>query len=127
MQLAVAFVEAHPGATSRAVTLRLLEDLDDLARERPTAYKQAASVVDRVIRDRLVRQDSDLRLHPWNVKRKAYAEALERAAFVAPDRAHFLATLDLARAAWRDAGDENRARILAARAHDGQAAQATTP
>lgn len=111
MEAAVAFVSAHPGATSVAVTFHVLEGMAQ--RERPTAYKQAASVVERIIKDRHVRQDG-LQLFPWDVRRKAYAEALERAAFAAPDAARFAVTMELAMAAWKDAGDDNRARILSA-------------
>ena len=110
MEAAVAFVSAHPGATSVAVTFHVLEGMAQ--RERPSAYKQAASVVERIIKDRHVRQDPSLRLFPWDARRKEYAEALERAAFAAPDAARFASTMTLAMEAWKDAGDDNRARIL---------------
>ena len=112
MELAIAFVTAHPGTTMRSVTFHVLESFDESKRERPTAYKQAASVVERIIKDRHVRQGPDLSLHPWDVKRRTYAEALERAAFAAPtgrERAH---VMEIACEAWRLAGDEARARTL---------------
>ena len=109
MEAAVAFVATHPGSGMAAVTAHLLEGL---SRDKPRVYKQAASVVERIIKDRLVRQDASLRLYPWDAKRKAYAEALERAAFAAPDPWRFRSTIALAADAWRHAGDENRARTL---------------
>ena len=109
MAAAVAYVTAHPGTTMGGVVGHLLEGLP---RDKPTVYKQAASVVERIIRDRLVRQDAALRLHPWDTKRKTFAEALERAAFAAPDAEHWSLILALAMEAWRLAGDENRVRIL---------------
>lgn len=109
MEAALAFVAEHPGAPMARVVAHLLEGLD---RDKPTVYRQAASVVERIVRDRLVRQDGAQELHPWDEKRKAYAEALERAASLAPDVERAAATTKLAIAAWRDAGDENRARIL---------------
>lgn len=125
MQAAVAFVAENPGVLAARVTAHLLETSPKAAELRTlalpgipardmlktSAYKQAASVVDRIIRDRLVRQDVSLRLHPWDAN-APYAEALERAALVAPDPVRFSSTMSLAIAAWREAGDENRARIL---------------
>ena len=113
MQAAVAFVKDHPGATVAAVVGHLLEGLEDKQQPlKATVYKQAAGVVDRVIRDRLVRQDNAGRLFPWDERWKVFAEALERAVFAAPDEMRFLATQPLAAGAWRNAGDDNRARIL---------------
>ena len=122
MQAAVDYVSAHPGVPRRVLIghlfeneTRLIEALssplkDDERRKR--LFKRVASVVDRVLRDRLVRQDAALRLFPWDMKRKAFAEALERAAFAAPDRTRFESTLALACEAWRHAGDEARALTL---------------
>lgn len=109
MQAAVAFVAEHPGSTAAAVTAHLLGGAEHI---KAGSYKQAASVVDRIVRDRLVRQDSALRLLPWNPKEKAYADALERAAFLAPDDSRFTMMITIAIDAWRRAGDDNRARIL---------------
>ena len=108
MQAAVSFIASNPGATAAAVTAHLIGGEE----VKPSAYKTAATVVDRIIRDRLVRQDALRRLHPWDAKRKAFAEALERAAFAAPDARRYASTIALAAAAWREAGDENRARVL---------------
>ena len=110
MQAAVDYVAANPGATMVATTAHVLETMEQ--KSRPSAWKQAASVVDRVIKDRLVLQAGSQRLFPWDAKRKTYAEALERAAFAAPDQQRFRSTMALAIAAWRHAGDENRARTL---------------
>ena len=112
MQQAVAFVIAHPGTSMRSVTFHVLESFAEDKREKPTAYKQAASVVERIIKDRHVRQGPDLLLHPWDVKRKTYAEALERAAFAAPSRHERALVMEIACEAWRMAGDEARARTL---------------
>ena len=131
MQVAVAFVEANPGASSSSVIAHVLDCLQGACprsgpksaaevffrppedeRRRLRRYKQAAGVVERIICKRLVRQDAALRLHPWDEKRRAYAEALERAAILAPDDARRRSTLTLAIEAWRDAGDENRAQAL---------------
>lgn len=127
MDAAVAFIQANPGATMRMVIVHLLAfaplslrlgnvetpSSDHLAsRQEKSAYRQAASVVDRIVRDRLVRQSADLRLYPWDSKRKAFADALERALYAAPDDAHQREVLSLAARAWREAGDENRARTL---------------
>lgn len=112
MQLAVAFVTTHPGASMRSVTFHVLESFDEAKRERPTAYKQAAGVVERIIKDRHVRQGPDLSLHPWDAKRKAYAEALERAHSVAPTPRERSVMLEMVCEAWRRAGDEARARTL---------------
>lgn len=111
MQAVVDFVERYPGTTMRGAIMHVLETMPEMQRARPGAYKQAAAAVERVIKDRHVRQEGD-RLHPWDPKRRAFAEALERAASVAPDPAHKVSTRQLACAAWREAGDENRARIL---------------
>ena len=118
MQLAVDFVAETPGVHRRALIQHLFNlehealtvNIDEKRRGR--LYKKAAGVVDRVLRDRLVRQDDGLRLYPWDERRKAYAEALERAAFAAPDPGRFERTLSLACEAWRDAGDFERARSL---------------
>ena len=112
MQRAIAFVTAHPGASMRSVTFHVLESFDESKRESPTAYKQAASVVERIIKDRHVRQGPDLSLHPWDVKRRTYAEALECAAFAAPTRHERAHVMGMACEAWRLAGDEARARTL---------------
>ena len=112
MQLAIAFVTAHPGTSMRSVTFHVLESFDENKREKPTAYKQAASVVERIIKDRHVRQGPDLSLHPWDAKRRTYAEALERAAFAAPTRHERARIMEIACEAWRLAGDEARARTL---------------
>ena len=114
LKSAVDFVEQNPGVTCAQVVshlLRIRESESDLP-SRPSAYKQCASVVERMIAARLVRQGDSLLLYPWDRKLKAYAEALERAAFAAPDRDSFVLVKDLAIAAWRRAGDPNRARIL---------------
>lgn len=118
MHAAVDFVAAHPGL-DRRVLIRHLLDADLAAmtitideKRRGRLYKKAAGVVDRILRDRLVRQDEAQRLFPWDVKRKAYAEALERAAFAAPDPERFDSTLALACEAWCEAGDKARARSL---------------
>ena len=112
MQRAVAFVAAHPGTSMRSVTFHVLESFDEDKREKPTAYKQAASVVERIIKDRHVRQGPDLTLHPWDVKRKVYAEALERAANAAPTPRERAMMREILYEAWRLAGDEARARTL---------------
>lgn len=114
LKAAVDFVTQNPGVTCAQVIahlLRIRETESDLP-SRPSIYKQCASVVERMIAARLVRQGDSLLLHPWDPKLKAYAEALERAAFAAPDRDSFVVTMDLAISAWRRAGDPNRARIL---------------
>lgn len=112
MQCAIAFVTAHPGATMRSVIFHVLASFDESHREKPTAYKQAAGVVERIICDRHVRQGPDLSLHPWDVKKKTFAEALERAAFAAPSAVERISTMALACEAWRRAGDEARVRLL---------------
>ena len=122
MQAAVDYVTAHPGVPRRVLIghlfdaeaqliAALVSPLKDEER-RKRLYKRVATVVDRILRDRLVRQDPALRLFPWDVRRKTYAEALERALFAAPDAHLFKATLELACTAWRGAGDEDRARTL---------------
>lgn len=123
MTAVVEFVTAHPGATMVAAVAHILETIDP-DREtvaKPGKYKQAAAVVERVIKDRLVCQSPCLRLHPWNAQDKAYAEALERAMFCAPPH-RYTQTAALAASAWRDAGDENRARMLERLANDRRAA-----
>ena len=88
-------------------------DLDERRRKR--LYKKAAGVVDRIVRDRLVRHDATPPKHwlyAWDVKQKAYAETLERALFAAPDLARRAEVQPLAVAAWRAAGDDARARSL---------------
>ena len=112
MQLALAFVTAHPGATMRSVTFHVLESFDEAKREKPTAYKQAASVVERIVKDRHVRVGPNLTLHPWDAKRKAYAEALERAANAAPTPHERARMREILYEAWRLAGDDARARTL---------------
>ena len=114
MQRAVDFVAAHAstGATMRSVIFHVLESFDEDKREKPTAYKQAASVVERIIKDRHVRQDTNLSLHPWDAKRKAYAEALERAHTLAPTPREKAIMLEMACDAWRRAGDDARVRML---------------
>lgn len=112
MQLAIAFVSANPGATMRTVIFHVLDSFDENKREKPSAYKQAASVVERIIKDRHVRQGTNLALYPWDVKRKAYAEALERALFAAPTERDRCSIFALVRDAWRAAGDEARVRVL---------------
>ena len=116
MQLAVEFVVANPGSRMAAVVAHVLDAMVTAKENeggivKPSAYKQAASVVERVIKDRLVRQVDD-HLHPWNERLKLYAEALERAATLAPDDRRYVSMIVLAIAAWREAGDENRAQIL---------------
>ena len=112
MQLAVEFVTMHPGASMRSVTFHVLESFDEDKRERPTSYKQASSVVERIIKDRHVRQGPNASLYPWDAKRKAYAEALERAANVAPTARERDRVREMVYEAWRLAGDEGRARTL---------------
>ena len=114
MQAAVDFVTQNPGTTMPAVIARVLDVVhgDDEKRFKPSSYKQAAGVVERVIKSRLVRLDPSRRLYLWDSKRKTYAEALQRAAFAAPDKRRYLSTMALAAQAWREAGDENHARIL---------------
>ena len=112
MQLAVAFVTEHPGTTMRSVTFHVLESFDEDKRAKPTAYKQAASVVDRIVKDRHVRVGPNLTLHPWDMKRKAYAEALERAANAAPTPRERAIIREILYEAWRLAGDYARARTL---------------
>lgn len=122
MQAAVDYVTTHPGVPRRVLIGHLFDGEAKLVaaliapiadeRRRKRLYKKAAQVVDRVLRDRLVRQDEALRLYPWDNKRKAYAEALERAAFAAPDQGRFESTLTLACEAWKDAGDDGRAETL---------------
>lgn len=122
MQVAVSYVAAHPGVPRKVLIGHLFEveaklvaalasPLRDEER-RKRLYKRVATVVDRILRDRLVRQDAALRLFPWDEKRKLFAEALERALFAAPDAHLFKTTLDLVCIAWRAAGDESRARTL---------------
>lgn len=124
MQAVVDFVTTNPGSPAIAVIAHVKGTLasataardamvtrgDDRREKR--VFKQAASAVERAIKTRLVRQDGTLKLHPWDAKRKAYAEALATAAFAAPDEESKALMLDLAAAAWRRAGDENAARIL---------------
>ena len=117
MEIAVAFVLKNPGASMSMVAWHVLgriipdpSSLDEKRRQR--YFKQARAVVERVIARGLVRHDDDGNLHPWDEKRKAYAEALERAMFAAPDVASKHVVHALAVAAWRAAGDENAARIL---------------
>ena len=112
MQRAVDFVIANPGTSMRSVTFHVLETFDEDKREKPTSYKQAASVVERIIKDRHVRQGPNLTLHPWDAKRKAYAEALERAVFAAPTSRERALIMEITCEAWRLAGDEARARML---------------
>ena len=112
MQRAVDYVTAHPGATMRSVIFHVLESFDEDKREKPTAYKQAASVVERIIKDRHVRQDSSSGLRPWDPKRKAYAEALERAHTLAPTPEEKAVMFDMLCDAWRRAGDEGRVSML---------------
>ena len=112
MQLAVAFVTEHPGTSMRSVTFHVLASFDEDKREKPTAYKQAASVVERIVKDRHVRVGPNLSLHPWDAKRKAYAEALERATNAAPTPREFVRIKEILYEAWRLAGDEARARTL---------------
>lgn len=112
MQRAVDFVTTYPGATMRSVIFHVLESFDEDKREKPTAYKQAAAVVERIVKDRHVRQDSNLSLHPWDAKRKAYAEALERAHTLAPTPREKTIMLEMVCDAWRRAGDDHRVRML---------------
>lgn len=109
MEAATLFVHEQPGATMRMVIAHLLSTLQQ---EKPSAYKQAAMIVERIIKDRHVRQAPDLSLHPWDAKRKTYAEALERAMFAAPNPTEYALMVPLACKAWRAAGDDNRARTL---------------
>lgn len=117
LKAAVDFVTQNPGVTCAQVASHLLR-VHESEQESPplvqksTTYKQCNAVVERMIAARLVRQGDSLLLYPWDRKLKAYAEALERAAFAAPDRDSFILVKDLAIAAWRRAGDPNRARIL---------------
>ena len=119
IQAALEYVAAHPGITMRAATFHMLGELvrnDEPytpTKEQERRYKRAASVIEKLVCDRHVRQVGD-RIYPWNAKQKVYAEALERAALVAPDHGRFLTTLALAKTAWSDAGDENRVRTLEA-------------
>ena len=118
MQAAIDFVTKNPGATSRIVIVHLLEaelatfevTIDEKRRSR--LFKKSAGVVDRIIRDRHVRRDAALRLYPWDTKLRGFAEALERAAFAAPDDRSYRSILNLACNAWRVAGDANRAQVL---------------
>ena len=120
MNAAIKFVTEHPGTTKTDVITHLMSgnivDTDSSAkkiqRTESRAYKGAASVVERIIKDRLVRQDATLWLYPWDEKRKVFAELLERAAFVAPDDGRKVSTLEAAANAWGYAGDDNRSRIL---------------
>lgn len=112
MQLAVDFVTSRPGVTMRSVIFHVLESFPEDKREKPTAYKQAAAVVERIIKDRHVRQGPDLSLFPWDPKRKAYAEALERALHVAPTPREATRIREMVYEAWRLAGDEARVRML---------------
>ena len=96
----------------RMVIAHLLSTLTEAQQEKPSAYKRAAMIVERIIKDRHVRQAPDLSLHPWDAKRKTYAEALERAMFAAPNPTEYALMVPLACKAWRAAGDENRARTL---------------
>lgn len=126
MEAAVKFVTEHPGTTKTAIIAHLLAghvvDTDsapkEIQRTESRAYKGTACVVERIIKDRYVRQDASLRLYPWDEKRKVFAELLERAAFAAPDAERKRNTLGTASNAWRYAGDENRARILTQLASD---------
>ena len=111
MQAAVDFVGRNPGTPMRPVIGCVLDTFAEMQRDRPGAYKQAQAVVERIVKDRHVRQDSD-RLFPWDAKRRAFAEALERAAFAAPTPEQRAVVLPLATEAWRAAGDANRARML---------------
>lgn len=122
MQSALEFVIANPGATMRTVIHHVLETTFDAdRRERACTddarssklYKQAASVVDRIIKDRHVRQDASLALFPWDAKRKAFAEAVERARHAALDPVDRAVLTEMTCNAWRAAGDENRARTIA--------------
>lgn len=112
MTAALVFVQAQPGASMRMVIAHVLSTFSEERREKPTAYKQASMVVERIIRDRHVRQAPDLSLYPWDEKRRAYAEAVQRALHAAPTPAEHATMKELACKAWRAAGDENRARIL---------------
>ena len=114
MQLAVDFVTAHAstGVTMRSTIFHVLESFGEDKREKPTAYKQAAGVVERIIKDRHVRQGPDLSLYPWDEKRKAYAEALERAHTLAPTPREKAIMFEMVLDAWRRAGDEGRVRML---------------
>ena len=119
MEAAVALVATNPGLSARELALRLLESPEPGGAGSPKAdaletrrYKQASAIVERVIKDRHVRLDDALRLHPWDPKLRAYAEALERARNAAPDDEQRVAMTELAAAAWIAAGDANRARIL---------------
>ena len=109
MELAVAFVTGHPGTTMHGVVGHVVDALRRASGR--ASYKQAQAVVERVIMHRLVRLEGE-RLYPWDRQRFAFAEALERAALAAPDVVRYAETLTLAQAAWRHAGDENRARII---------------
>lgn len=125
MKAALAFVRGQPGAPMRAVIAHIQQlgregqlllsqsaSAEIVSKEDTRAYKQARSVVERIIKDRHVRQAADLTLHPWDEKRKAYAEALEGAMFAAPDGVKYRAMTRLACEAWRAAGDESRARTI---------------
>ena len=111
MQSAVDFVGQNPGTLMRPVIACVLDTFAEMQRGRPGAYKQAQAVVERIVKDRHVRQEGD-RLFPWDVKRRTFAEALERAVFAAPTTELRVLVLPLATEAWRAAGDENRARML---------------
>jgi hypothetical protein len=118
MQVALACVEAHPGTPVRGVVAHVLDTLSMSEAAAPSEakalrrYKGAASVVERLIKNRHVCQRPDGTLWPWDAKRKAYAEALERAWFAAPGPAEHATLAPLVAQAWRAAGDENRARTL---------------
>lgn len=120
MRDAVTFVSANPGTTMRAVILHVLSTFDAAKREKAETdsaagsrlYKQAASVVERIIKDRHVCQGSNQSLHPWDPKRKAYAEALERAKNAAPEGPDRVLLTEMTYRAWLAAGDENRVRTL---------------
>lgn len=106
-QVIVALVTRSPGTTIFQALRHLLTETD---REAPNtkAFRRAASVVARVIRDRLVRQVGE-RLYPWNRELFDSATALERAAFAEGKKN--AAVLHAAQA-WHAAGDANRAQML---------------
>lgn len=121
MQDAVAFVTENPGITMRSVILHVLGTFDETKREKAASdnaassrlYKQAASVVERIIKDRHVCQrhipGPAVALFPWDAKLKAHAENLERARHSAPSIQEKELLTRMTCQAWRAAGDENRA------------------
>lgn len=116
MQAAVDYVAAHPGALLREVTCHILAAMGPAPEDESMAmraHRQAAGVVERVVRRRLLRLDgATKRLYPWDERWRSYAEALERVVFAAPTTETFQTSLALAVAAWNGAQDPERARTF---------------